>query len=307
MIVDAVYTWVDGTDPAWQESRRITREKHGLPDDSAEPGFQDRYISHGELQLSIARLRHFAPWIRRVFVVTMNQIPPNIADIIIIDHKDILPPEALPTFSSLAIETVLHRIPNLAEHFIYFNDDMFLGKPVTIGDFFEVQNNKIYTVLPWLYNRPIQHCEINTYQSALYTTAAVVERHYGKATAVHACRNPSHTALPKTKQSYIRAWQLCNAELKSTQLSPFRQMKQLIHFVTNFLDIAGGYAVLAIGDARYFATDQLYYEHYIAAGSAPKMFCINQVRSDRFEAIMQETVYTKVKPPTVSKIRRRRF
>ena len=34
----------------------------------------------------------------------------------------------LPTFSSPAIEANLHRIPGLSEHFLYFNDDVFLGK-----------------------------------------------------------------------------------------------------------------------------------------------------------------------------------
>jgi hypothetical protein len=34
----------------------------------------------------------------------------------------------LPTFSSPAIEANLHRIAGLSEHFLYFNDDVFLGK-----------------------------------------------------------------------------------------------------------------------------------------------------------------------------------
>jgi hypothetical protein len=45
-------------------------------------------------------------------------------------------PEVLPTFNSCAIETCLHRIPGLSRRFIYFNDDVFLGRPVRKGDFF---------------------------------------------------------------------------------------------------------------------------------------------------------------------------
>lgn len=304
MIVDAVYTWVDGTDPVWQEARRVTRLRQGLPDDSKEPGFQDRYISHGELQMSIERLRQFAPWIRHIFVVTMNQTPPHVSGIIVVDHRDILPPEALPTFNSLAIEMSLHRIPQLAEHFIYFNDDMFLGQPVSVTDFFDAQR----MVLPWFRNRTIQRTDhLNTYESALCTSKDIMERHYGLPAAMHACRYPSHTAVPKTKQSYARAWKLCGAELLHTQRSPFRQMNQMIHFITNFLDIATGYATLVIGDARYFANEQLYYEHWLAAGCAPKMFCINQIRTERFAAIMQETFQSKRAQPVVPKIRRRKF
>ena len=40
------------------------------------------------------------------------------------------PADALPTFNSHAIETSLHLIPDLAEHFVYFNDDFFLGRPI---------------------------------------------------------------------------------------------------------------------------------------------------------------------------------
>ena len=48
----------------------------------------------------------------------------------VVDHGEILPADALPTFNSHAIETALHRIPGLAEHLLYFNDDFFLGRPI---------------------------------------------------------------------------------------------------------------------------------------------------------------------------------
>ncbi len=54
----------------------------------------------------------------------------------LVDHRDLLPAEALPTFNSHAIETSLHRIEGLAEHFVYFNDDFLLGRPVRPESFF---------------------------------------------------------------------------------------------------------------------------------------------------------------------------
>jgi hypothetical protein len=42
----------------------------------------------------------------------------------------------LPTFNSQAIESRLHRIPDLAEHFLYLNDDVILGRPVAPTMFF---------------------------------------------------------------------------------------------------------------------------------------------------------------------------
>ena len=39
-------------------------------------------------------------------------------------------PRVLPTHNSHAVESQLHHIPGLAEHFLYSNDDMFFGRPV---------------------------------------------------------------------------------------------------------------------------------------------------------------------------------
>ena len=44
------------------------------------------------------------------------------------DHREIIEQEYLPTFNSHVIEANLHKIPNLSEHFIYFNDDVFVAK-----------------------------------------------------------------------------------------------------------------------------------------------------------------------------------
>jgi len=86
-----------------------------------------------------------APWVRRIWIVTdaqtpeIMQLPPEIvAKISIVDHSEIFAgyDDALPTFNSLSIETMLWRIPGLAEHFLYFNDDVFLTAPVTRSDFF---------------------------------------------------------------------------------------------------------------------------------------------------------------------------
>ena len=52
------------------------------------------------------------------------------------NHQDFIPEHYLPTFSSRPIELNLHRIPSLSNHFVYFNDDMYLSKDVQKRDFF---------------------------------------------------------------------------------------------------------------------------------------------------------------------------
>jgi hypothetical protein len=82
----------------------------------------------------------FAPWVRRIHLVTAGQVPDWLdvdhPMVDLVDHRDILPADALPTFNSHAIETGLHRIEGLAEHFVYLNDDVMLGRPLRPERFF---------------------------------------------------------------------------------------------------------------------------------------------------------------------------
>lgn len=59
--------------------------------------------------------------------MTDNQTPSWIDEfdgVSVIDHRQIIDEQYLPTFNSHVIEVFLHRIPNLPEDFIYFNDDV---------------------------------------------------------------------------------------------------------------------------------------------------------------------------------------
>lgn len=96
---------------------------------------------------SLRSLETNAPWIRHIYIVTNGQVPswldtsnPRVSiiphDVIFANHS------VLPTFSSLAIEFNLHRIPGLSETFLYFNDDVFLGRPVTPWDLMNLRHQQ---------------------------------------------------------------------------------------------------------------------------------------------------------------------
>lgn len=139
--IDVVYTWVDGTDPAWiARKRSVLDALHGeeMSDDAAS---DLRFIAHDELRYSLRALEMYAPWVRHVYLVTDQQRPPWLREddpwITVVDHTEIAPEgTALPTFNSQAIEANLHRIDGLSEHFLYFNDDVFLSSPVVPELFF---------------------------------------------------------------------------------------------------------------------------------------------------------------------------
>ena len=90
---------------------------------------------------------------RHIFLVTNGQVP-NWLDtdhpkLTIMTHAQLFPNKThLPTFSSPAIESHLHRIPGISEHFIYFNDDVMLGGPSHPEDFKSASDGtKVY--LSW--------------------------------------------------------------------------------------------------------------------------------------------------------------
>lgn len=136
--IDAVITWVDGSDPAFRERLgALAPPCHFSDEQMAAP---TRFSSIGEIRYCVASIRRFAPFIRKIFIVTDGQDPKiEGEDIEIVDHKVIYRgyEQFLPVFCARSIETVIWRIPSLSEHFIYFNDDFVLRRPCRVEDFFQ--------------------------------------------------------------------------------------------------------------------------------------------------------------------------
>lgn len=134
--IDFVIIWVDGSDPKWrQEKSKYTTSVKENEDDS-----EHRYRDWDNLRFWFRSVEKFCPWVRKVHFVTWGHIPTwlntNNEKLSIINHKDYIPEKYLPTFSSHTIELNLHRIDDLSERFVYFNDDMFVIKPTKKTDFF---------------------------------------------------------------------------------------------------------------------------------------------------------------------------
>ena len=136
MDVDIVVLWVDGNDPAWQAEKRKYSPKQEDDSNSA-----NRFRDWGLMKYWFRGIEKYAPWFRTLHFVTWGHVPPfldiNNPRLHIVRHEEYLPPEALPCFNSQALEMNLHRIKGLAEHFIYFNDDMFMIRPMKKEQFFD--------------------------------------------------------------------------------------------------------------------------------------------------------------------------
>lgn len=117
-----------------------------------------RFEDNEELRYSLRSIEKHAPWVRHVFIVTNGQIPSwlNLDNprVTVVAHQEIfLNTSHLPTFSSPAIESHIHRIPGLSQKFIYMNDDVMFGTHVWPDDFYShSKGQKVY--LTW----PVPNC-----------------------------------------------------------------------------------------------------------------------------------------------------
>jgi hypothetical protein len=147
--IDAVYTWVDGTWDGYDALLRAhARNRHDLN--------PNRYRDNlSTMKYSLRSLEQFAPWIRRVFLVTSRPQKPAWLDdraASLVHHDAFMPTGDLPTFNSFAIVSNLHRIEGLSRRFVYIEDDRLFGAAVRPADLFD-ERGRPRVFLTWLESR----------------------------------------------------------------------------------------------------------------------------------------------------------
>ena len=265
MDIDFVVLWVDGNDPVWRAKKAEYQGKK-LDDSNSENRFRD----WGLMPYWFRAVEKYAPWVRKVHFVTCGHVPgflnleaPKLHHVL---HTDYMPPEALPTFSSHALEMNLHRIPDLAEHFVYFNDDMFLLRPMTESAFFQEG-------LPCTYGgeRPVELIgNLDVWQHAVVNDLGVINKHflkkrqvaqYGKKYVNKSYRwkdnlrtiaieklfpdyftgfKNLHAPGPYRKQTFEEVWNAEPALLESTTMHRFRCADDVNQWVCLWWQIASG-------------------------------------------------------------------
>ncbi|MDR1072028.1 MAG: Stealth CR1 domain-containing protein [Rickettsiales bacterium] len=244
MKIDLVYLWVDGDDPKWKAKKDAALASAGRPI-PAHSTNQARFVEHDELKYSLRSAEKFAPWINHIYIVTDDQRPKWLADnpkVTVVDHKDIVPAELLPTFNSNMLEYFIQNIPGLAEHFLYANDDMFFGRPVDPGFFFDKKGD------------PIVIMGTRRWRDAYYkkgraaaerrgvffqSTANALKYAYDK-TGVKFYQRYRHAIEPIRKSYRV---ELVNSDydyFARTTFTPFREKTKIQRIVLNFLDNAKG-------------------------------------------------------------------
>jgi hypothetical protein len=235
--IDFVITWVDGNDPKWLEERNKYR-----PDTNTDSR-ACRYRDWDNLRYWFRGVEKFAPWVNNIFFVTWGHLPEwldvNHPKLKIIKHEDYIPKEYLPTFSSRPIELNLHRIKGLSEHFVYFNDDVFIIKKTRREDFFK--NGKPLDMAILVAH---SHIESDTFTFANHRATGLINQYFNKRKVIFEnifgwfnfkyghMLIPTFLSLPYPRFTGIWNQHLSNSFCKSTMIELWEVIGDKLHQVS---------------------------------------------------------------------------
>lgn len=175
--VDFVILWVDGNDPKWLAEKNAHLHLEG---DAGENRFRDC----DNLQYLFRGIDKYASWVNKVFFITWGHLPDWLdtsnPKLRIVKHEEFIPKQYLPTFNSNVIELNLHRIEDLSEHFVLFNDDLFILKETKKEDFF------IDGLPTDIYAEKIQVAGVynDTFHFMVSNILAIINQHFNKVDVI---------------------------------------------------------------------------------------------------------------------------
>ena len=261
--VDFVIMWVDGSDPEWR--RQFAAYKHLAESDKELSPI--RYEEHGLLKYLFRGIEKFTPWVSQVHFVTCGQHPGwmklDAPKLHLVNHNEIIRGEYLPVFNSHAIEINLHRIKDLSEQFVYFNDDIFIIRPTAEEFFFKnglpcdsailrklpkrlydayfnaIANdvkliNVCFDKTKSIYSHPAKWFNLKYGVRFLFPPLAFIPGREFPGFKNH------HSAQPYLKSTFREVWEKFCDELVSTESSRFRSNKNLSQFLFRYWQLASG-------------------------------------------------------------------
>ena len=293
--VDIVYLWVDGNDPAWRVKRQhasdqLSAQHHN--DLAVYSNVEGRFRDNDELRYSLRALERFFPEHGHIYIVTDAQTPAWLHahdQLTVIDHRDLIPATALPTFDSGNIESYIHRIPELSERYFYFNDDVFFGAPVNLSDWF--WDDGIYVGWshePAVSDEPLRE-DATALENACRMSNQWLRDRPGTTTVPHfspTFRTFSHSPRPMRKSVLFELEQLAPELFEMVRSTVFRVWDKPT-LVSDFVlrwSLAKGVARVRNYAHRYVATGDILLpkELDLLTSSLDQLdfFCINDTTDD---------------------------
>lgn len=297
--IDFVILWVDGADEEWLKEKQ--KYDPSIVDASS---CAARYRDWDNLQYWFRGVEKFAPWVNNIYFITWGHTPSWLnkshPKLKIVNHKDFIPAEYLPTYNSNAIELNLHRIPDLSEQFVLFNDDFFLINSVKETDFFigrkPCDEFVMNAIVPHYYMPIIGHTTVNN--------VSIINKYFNKKKVLKKCgsrifsikyksgffRNcalgmwpaftgfyNTHIALAHLKSTFEKVWELEPDMLEETSMNKFRTYRDLSHWLMRYWNLCSGNFVprkSGFGKMYTAGNDNSLIVDYIR-NSKGKMLCIN--------------------------------
>lgn len=277
--VDIVYLWCDSSDKKWQEKKK---KELGVGRYYDKDSVSDcRFINTNELKYSLRSVEKFAPWIRNIIIVTDNQIPDWLdisnSKIRIVNHADILPEDALPTFNASAIETAIHKIPNLSEHFLFANDDMFFGNYVDKSFFFSSDGVPIFRFSKRrIINKKYKHL----YGYMVSKAYNEVKNKFGESFPYF----PHHNIDAYRKSDMAECCDCFSDEFKATALQKFREKDCIQRSVFSYYAIANG-------QGTYKIVNNLYSKLTSITNKKPLDSSLIELKKSKLSKILKQNPY----------------
>ncbi|MHA4850941.1 stealth family protein [Rhodococcus sp. MSC1_016] len=228
--IDLVFSWVDGSSKEFQAQRAKRMQNYvvGEGDDS-----EARFRQINELKYALRSVHMYAPWIRRIFVATDSDRPAWLADdprITFVPSEEFFAdPSVLPTHNSQAVECQLHHIPDLSEHFLYSNDDMFFGRPVGPEMFFSPGGISMFIEATTRIGLGHNDEQRSGFENAARVNRRLLQNRFGVTTTRHL----EHAATPLRRSVLEEMEKEFPDEFADTAASTFRASSNIS--VTNSL------------------------------------------------------------------------
>lgn len=235
LVVDAVVTYVNGADEQWLAS--YAKYVGGDMD-------KKRFRSWDNLDLLVAGIRKYMPWIRNVYVVVsgasqLRQFDLDRYGVKVVEHKEFIPKDFLPTFNSNTIEMNMHRIHGLADNFVYFNDDMFPIAPTTIDDFFTGGKPNIHMERVPLRNRKGRPDQL-MFADICARSTQLARRCAGLTKPIDYFIRPQHCCLPHNRKAFEQVWKTGGGSLRRQMTRIRRGSNYTQYLPLDYMYFTGG-------------------------------------------------------------------
>ena len=301
--IDFVITWVDESDPKWRKEFEYwsAKESRCINTDAC------RYRDWGTLRYWFRGVEKFAPWVNKIYFVTYGHLPKwlnvNNPKLVIVKHDDFIPCEYLPTFSSDTIEFFFHKIKELSDRFVYFNDDMFLIDNVSPVRFFKKGLPCDIAGLSSITTKGLFGCSEYLALDLIrdnFNKKESVSRNRSKWYSLEFPRLALHNLLKyrETKftgfvnhhlpQGYLKIiyddlWEHCEKDIRRTCSNKFRTYGDVCHWIVRYWQLASGnftpYNVFKDGKLYSIKEDKIGDIDDCLRHQKKKIVCLNDVES----------------------------